>query len=368
MQTRVFALESAAVSELYLTATASAPATPAQQARDLFGAMADILADQRARIFAERIFVPARAVPLFKNARIAAYRDLADDVVEPAWLALPDLPASSAAVQIHALRAAAQPATLSVGDLRGRIFDLHGCRWLTASGLHAPNAGDGPAQVCAAFTQAEQLLAAAGGDLRSLARTWIFIDDIHAWYDRFNAARNAFFAARGLIDPAPGPRADPLCARDQLDPARGLPAAVRLPASTGIGVSPAAGNQRPAHEYGSAFARAALARSPAGQTLFISGTAAIDAAGATCYVNAIPGQIRMTLDNVRAVLHQFSAADGDVVQAIAYCANPQVRDAFLQHWAPQVPWPWLVVRADVCRPDLLFEVEATACPGARHIG
>ena len=138
-------------------------------------------------------------------------------------------------------------------------------------------------QARASLEKAELLLKQAGADLRSVARTWIFIDDILSWYGRFNQVRNAFFHEQGLL----GPGADG-----------------RLPASTGIGISPANGSRcaidlfaalaqrvvaavrgrRPAcsaYEYGSAFARATVTMTPAGRTIFVSGTAAIDANGAT---------------------------------------------------------------------------------------
>ena len=164
-----------------------------------------------------------------------------------------------------------------------------------------------------------------------------------------------------------------------------------LPASTGIGISPGngsrcaidlfaalgangslhrydvAGRQRSAYEYGSAFARAAVAQTPAGRTIFVSGTAAIDARGLTCHLDNIPGQIQMTLDNVTAVLSQFSVKPCDAVQAIAYCANSAVVETFVQHYRTKYPWPWLTMIGDVCRPDLLFEVEITVCPGAKAV-
>ena len=69
----------------------------------------------------------------------------------------------------------------------------------------------------------------------------------------------------------------------------------------------------------------------------------------------------MTVDNVLAVLRDTNCRASDVVQAIAYCKTQQVMDVFTAGWKQEVPWPWLTVIGDVCRPDLLFEVEVTAC-------
>ena len=55
-----------------------------------------------------------------------------------------------------------------------------------------------------------------------------------------------------------------------------------------------------------------------------------------------------------------------VVAAIAYCKTPEVEAAW-RRIRPDVPWPFVTVLADVCRQDLLFEVEATACPGVQAL-
>jgi hypothetical protein len=74
----------------------------------------------------------------------------------------------------------------------------------------------------------------------------------------------------------------------------------------------AGGKQRSAFEYGSAFSRASRAVTPADRTVFVSGTASIDQNGQT---------VKGTLD-----------------------------------------WPWITLIADVCRPELLLEIEVTAVP------
>jgi len=258
----------------------------------------------------------------------------------------------------------------------------------------------------AVFHAAARLLAEAGADMRAVARTWLWLGDILSWYDQLNQVRNQFFTRCGLLDPSTG--------------------RIRMPASTGIGVYPADGGQcglelravfgtetlgrrdaeTPGHEnagsrpsasglpfreetataqadliqlhaaagrqdspyrYGSAFSRAATAASPAGRTLFISGTAAIDPAGASMHLGDAARQIEVTVANVRAILAQHGCTDGDVVQCLAYCKTPAVETTWRRDFA-DVPWPTVTLIADVCRVELLFEMELTACPGARLIG
>ncbi len=368
MQLDVRGIESSKATEIYVTAVPTPGTFLGHQAQEAFAAIARILASRNAWICQERTFADPAATPILKQARAAAYGKL-DDGVEPNYLG-GARPGTIAGIQVHAVAGlpAARPVIHPCG-CRGRVFEQNGCKWIVASALSAPDAGEPHAQARATFQKAQSLLALHGADFKNVARTWLFMDDILSWYHQLNDARSDFFEERGLI----GPDADG-----------------RLPASTGIGVSPvtpgkidmdlfavvgpegsvqrfhAAGKQRSAFEYGSAFARAATAQTPAGQTIFVSGTAAIDAAGATCFVNDIAGQIRMTINNVIAVLRDLGCGSKDVVQAIAYCATPKVAEAFHAGWANKVAWPWLTVHGDVCRDDLLFEVEATACPGARR--
>jgi enamine deaminase RidA (YjgF/YER057c/UK114 family) len=361
-------LESARAKEWYITATPTEASWPGD-GRQIFDAIRAWLQREGAWICQERVFAPSPDLAALRELRRAAYGAWCDPV-EPVCLAAEDADGIMPGVQIHAMQTPGAPRILAADDGRARLFELNGCRWLAAGGLRAPEAGDAKTQARSSFEKAERLLGQAGADLRNVARTWIFMDDILSWYDAFNQVRNGFFRERGLL----GPVADG-----------------RVPASTGIGVSPAdgarcaidlfavlgpegsmqrygaAGRQRSAYEYGSAFARAAVAATPAGRTLFVSGTAAIDANGATCHRHDPAGQIRMTLENVQAVLRQLGAGPDDVVQAIAYCAHPDVREVFASQYRPGLPWPWLTMRGDICRADLLFEVEVTACPNAKAV-
>ncbi|MGE5611291.1 MAG: Rid family hydrolase [Bacillota bacterium] len=370
MELDVHVVKSSQTAELYITAKPRAGDDASTQAHQAFDRIAQLLRTQHAWIFQERVFTQPSTVKALRAIRSNAYGDLADGV-EPAWLSTGS-PDSSVAVQVHAIVSPAKAkATTIRGPVPGRMLEQNGYRWVAASGLSAPEVGDGPKQTTAAFEKAETLLHQAGADLRSIARTWFLMDHILDWYGQFNQARTQVFLSRGIIG------------------AQGVEN--RMPASTGIGVSPAlgakcsmdlvavvgdnglvrryhaAGKQRSAYEYGSAFARAAEVKMPAGRTVYISGTAAIDEAGATCHVGDAAGQIQMTLENVVAVLRQMDCGPRDVVQTIAYCATREVKELFESCWADQLPWPWVTLIGDVCRSDLLFEVEAAACPGATKL-
>jgi enamine deaminase RidA (YjgF/YER057c/UK114 family) len=242
-------------------------------------------------------------------------------------------------------------------------------RWAATGGVCLPRAADDAETARQAFQAGEHLLAQAQMGLGDVARTWCYIEGMLSWYGLFNKGRNDVFRQRGLLGSAAAGGAS-------------------VPASTGVGAAPAqgrlaieffavggkqgcierrqsAGKQKSAYDYGSAFARASQAITPAGRTVFVSGTAAIDEAGKSCFIGDGPRQIRMTLDCVQAVLADMQCAPPDVVQAIAYCKTPAVAAQFVKDFQSTVPWPWMVVLCDICRDDLLFEVEATAGrPGA----
>lgn len=342
-----------------------------EQAREVFEAVADVLRRQNARILQERVFATESALDAILPARAAAYGDL-DDGGPPVLLDVPEGPRGAlAGVQIHAVRAAQPPKVLRCGkNACGRTVRAGGYNYVALSGITAPDAGAAPAQARAMFEKAEAALHRVGGDMFSVARTWLWLGDILSWYGEFNRVRSGFFTEKGLLDGDPGHS--------------------RLPASTGIGVRPAgaarcaldviavigveasieyfraAGKQQCAYNYGSAFSRAARASTPAGKTVYVSGTAAIDEAGKTQHTDDAHGQIKMTVDNVRAAFQSLGCTDADVVHALAYSKTPEVEKVFLEGWAG-LGWPCISLISDVCRDDLLFEVEATACPGARSL-
>jgi enamine deaminase RidA (YjgF/YER057c/UK114 family) len=133
--------------------------------------------------------------------------------------------------------------------------------------------------------------------------------------------------------------------------------------SSAIEYLDAGGNQESAFEYGSAFSRACRAKTLAGETIYISGTASIGADGKTLYTGDPRRQIEATIANVCAVLKECGCNDGDVMHAIAYSKTPDVEKVFTDGWSG-LAWPIIPVIADICRDDLLFEIEVTAAKNA----
>jgi len=356
--------------EVFVTAISETSRPADEQAELLYTAVADVLRRENARLLIERAFGTDDALSHAADARKAALADL-DDGVPPVLLSVPEGPNGPlSAVQAHAIRTD-EPCNILTEDNKpcGRILGANGLGYVALSGLTAPEAGANVDQAQAIFTRAANVLRRLGSSMQSVARTWLWLGNILDWYDDFNTARNQFFTECGLIDTSGTDR--------------------RLPASTGIGIGPtgpaacaldvvamigqeasvecyhAAGMQQCAYEYGSAFSRVSRAKTPAGASVYVSGTAAIDEAGVTVHVGDARGQIDMTVENVRACLRDMDCPDTEVVQAIAYSKTPEIQALFDREYAPRIPWPCISVISDVCRDDLLFEIEAMGCPGAK---
>jgi len=358
-------LESPVATEIYISAVPQQNAPPQQQARQIFSTIADTLRSKNAAILQERIFAAQGAIDVVSKVRPKAYADI-DDGVAPSLLLCTEGPSGPiAGAQIHAIVAETEPESVDFEQTAcGRILRLPARTYLTLSNLSAPELTEPTEQARAMLEKAESVLNEFGADFLSVPRTWMWLADILSWYGDFNRVRNEFFRERGIIG-QPTRQSMPASTGIGLAPAGGQKCAMDLIAvlepAESIQYLPAVGKQHCALEYGSAFSRASHATTPAGRTVFVSGTASIDATGATTNIGDPEGQINATIENVQAVLRDMNCEDGDVVQVVAYCKTPDVQNVFDRVKAA-LPWPWVTAICDICRPDLLFEVEAVAMP------
>ncbi len=220
-------------------------------------------------------------------------------------------------------------------------------------------------QAYAVFEKMELLLKQADMLFTDVARTWIYLNELLTWYDEFNAVRTRFFSERGVFGKM-------------------------VPASTGIGAGSAAGEmmvgallaikpkhekmkicavpsplQCPALDYKSSFARAVEIKQAESRLLMISGTASIDPNGATAHIGDTKQQIALTMDVVHEILKSRGMDWMDVIRGIAYFKD--IREVhLLQEYCDQEhipPLPIVVSHADICRHDLLFEIELDAVNG-----
>jgi len=224
-----------------------------------------------------------------------------------------------------------------------------------------------PIQTRRMIQRAARLLEAQGASFCDVVRTWFYLSDILAWYPDFNRARTAVYGQFGIL---PGP-----------DNGR-----LRLPASTGIrGELPtgAAGaldllavvghaesrplvkhlsnpDQQDAFHYGSAFSRGALIRQPDVSLIQVSGTAAIDAQGQSLHPGDVRAQIDCTFDKIAALIGPEGATLTDIAAACVFVKRPADALIYQERAAARglEHLPTVIMTADVCRDELLFEMDA----------
>ncbi len=212
------------------------------------------------------------------------------------------------------------------------------------------------------FEVIDAVLRETGFKMTDVIRTWIYMDQLLEWYDDFNRVRTQYFREAGVFDHL-------------------------VPASTGIGASNQYGSaimmdvlavrpkgdrlkiyevvsplQNPAFLYKSSFSRAVEMVYPTHKNLLISGTASIDAHGATVHRNDPERQIRLTLDVVRAILESRGMGWSDLFRGIAYFKDMSYLSIY-EAIAAEIgmgTFPLAISHADVCRDDLLFEIEVDA--------
>lgn len=358
------------VAELYLTATPGGGGPTESRARQLYTAVREKLNAAGGRLFCERLFATADVVPTIEKVRREVYADL-DDGIPPTRVVVSPSPTggSFAGAQIHAISSAARPSALRCCDLidgtPARVFNNNGNRWLFINGLNSVANVSEAEQARRMFFCTGCFLRQAGASMKSVARTWLWLKDICDWYDDFNAARTSFFHSEGLIDRESRTTRLPASTGIGLHGANGAACTLDLIALPGredqIQLVEAGGDQKSAFDYGSAFSRASVAPMPGGKTVFVSGTAAIDRTGDTEHIGQIEAQVDNTVAHVRSLLGQLGCGDEHVLTALVYCKSAAVERTFRRRWA-QLPWPRITMIGDVCRPELLFEIEVTASP------
>ena len=218
-----------------------------------------------------------------------------------------------------------------------------------------------------ALLLAEEMLRAQDWSFADVRRTWFYLDDILSWYDDFNQARNHVFETFGLLN--------------------GSSQSV-IPASTGIRGRNARGHrctfdllatrplkgkelsvewlrnplQNEAPEYGSSFSRGLSVATDRCRYFLVSGTASIDEQGNTVHAGDFDSQAKRTIDNIESLLASGGAAFDDICQASAFIKFPEdverMRRILRQRGLENLPLVCTI--EDICRDDLLVELDATA--------
>lgn len=209
-----------------------------------------------------------------------------------------------------------------------------------------------------AFEKMHAILESVDSDFSHTARTWLFTHDILDWYGPLNRARDKFFMKYDIFNKL-------------------------VPASTGVGVANPAGAalaveafavqakneavtvekvlspmQCAALDYKSSFSRATLVTAPDHRRLLVSGTASIEPGGKTVFQDNVEKQIDLSMRVAGALINNAGMDWPDIVRGIMYFKDPK-HFVLFDTWCIQnrISIPHVKVAADICRDDLLFELE-----------
>lgn len=248
------------------------------------------------------------------------------------------------------------------GRQLGYWYECEQARVAWLWGVYDDSCGSREQQASGMFTGAGHALQQAGMSWTDVVRTWLYLDHLLDWYDEFNAIRTGFYREQGVLD--------------------GL-----VPASTGIGIGNHAGAacsmgllafqpkagllsvrsapspmQNPATLYRSSFSRVIEIETSHCRQLMVSGTASIDPQGWSVHTGDPKKQIELTMQVVQAILASRGMGWSDTSRAIAYFKKPEYAELFKDYCiqADIRLANCLFVQADICREELLFELELDA--------
>ncbi len=271
---------------------------------------------------------------------------------------------SIAGLQVHAV-SGLQVSTLEMdGQVVGRLWEDTVARHCVLGGITSPYRSTDPArQTSDAFLKICQCLTGTGMNPKHIARTWCFLDGILEWYGDFNLVRNDFFA-RNELRAGSVPASTGVGGSNPRGSALSLAAWAIVPHDESVKLVEVVPSPRqcPAPRYGSAFSRAVEIHSAGFRQLLVSGTASIAPGGETAHVGDIAAQIQLSMEVVGEILAARGMSFADVSRATAYFKSldhaPQFDAWLAQHRLDSLPL--IQTRCDVCRDDLLFEIEVDA--------
>lgn len=244
---------------------------------------------------------------------------------------------------------------------------------LVSQGIHFPEGGDVGEQSAKVFSRIREILDAEGFSPSDIVRQWNYIDHITQVndglqnYQLFNDARSAFYqdadwsggypAATGVGCSAGGVMVCIYAVKDSSTVSKPIDNPIQVPAHKYSGKVLEAGRKEV--RTTPKFERARLL----GDTVYVSGTAAIKGENSEFSKDASV-QCEGLIDVVEHLVAPsnigagYSRFDFDLVRV--YLKYPEDADTVIQclgnHWKG-VPMHFLI--ADICRPELLLELEGT---------
>jgi len=363
--------------EYRITATVDGAMPAGAAADDLFAQVASLLVSKKIQPIQEKVYGLTRARANVLSRRDIIYRQRGlDRTVPVTWIQGEPLQGCDfVGLQLWGVAPTdGEECVTTVSNPvsgRGRVWQGSGFRMLHLPGVRGTtesgNLASGAAeQATRMFTNVELGLKAHGMIYTDVVRTWIYSARLLDWYRELNAIRTGIYRAAGLgVEGGPefpastgikGHSEDEECVMDVLALQTDGAGSARAKA---IRRSP---RQDSSFSYGSSFSRGMEIEIEGRRTIHISGTASINAAGASTYLGDAEHQSLDTLMSIAAILKEHGGTLNDIKSATLFCKNRECYEAWER--ATQLlgipAIPKVCVIADVCRDDLLVEMEAVA--------
>lgn len=354
----VAGLSRSSVEELFVTSVMG----KGEQLQELFEKALATVRRKNATILAQDIFIP----PSMKNQVTPALSNACGGIDWPVTTILNATYSGAvpSATQIHAVAAQGGLRRIELdGQIVGSVFQDDFGRHCRLAGINSTDVSSSRTQQARrVFEKIEAALHEGGMEFSNVIRTWLWLDDILAWYGRFNKVRNDFFTERNVYDGLV-PASTGMGGKNRVGAALIADAYAVQPRDESVQAfavpSPL---QCPALEYGSSFSRAVELKMPDHRRLFISGTASVGRDGKTVHLDDVPAQIGTTMKVVGAILESRRMNWTDVTRAVAYVKHAKDTPAFTDYWAQNSldDLPVVIAENDICRDNLLFEIEVDA--------
>jgi enamine deaminase RidA (YjgF/YER057c/UK114 family) len=359
--------------QFYITAAINEERLPASEVTEnLYRELASILSSGNMQILYERVFGSLEYYEIFADIR-RRYFDFAGgnfSYIQGESCSGKGL----AGVQIHAVKPESQNDHWVIYHNNfpcGYSWKCGETTYIHLAGIDGLRNGacEREKQTSLMFDIINQVLVSQSSGFDNVARIWIYLEDILEWYDEFNSIRTENFKTFGLMPES--------ITESEMD-------RIYLPASTGIGgrnparasvfadvlaisgdvqVSVLPGvRQRSAYRYGSAFSRGVCIQERDYGQIFVSGTAAIDEQGNSLYPGNVEAQIIRTMETVESLIAEKGAKLENIKSATIYLKRSGDLSVYKKVAARfgLTHMPVICVVADICRDELLFEMEALA--------
>ena len=362
----------AAYNQSFLVASVSSPEEPGLIATQVYNDIANEIQRTGRAIVHERVFGSLSHEQTVMSARQEALqaRGIPSDTPVSYVQGHPPWGDGFAGVLLRTVSQIEGPWTIQVsGQPMGYKWRVGDVGFIILQNIQADDPKTSlPLQARYMIEKAEEYLRKETASYGDVVRTWFYLSRILDWYSEFNEARNAKYTEIGLM------------------PHRGI-GRLLLPASTGIRGETSRGSagvldllalvepegsktlvrqltnvgQEDAFRYGSAFSRGAFIRGPDVSMIEVSGTAAIDEQGETVHSGNPRAQIECTLEKIASLLEPEGARLGDIGSATVFVKHAEdisVYQELVKERGLEIPSVSVV--ADICREDLLFEIDAVA--------